>query len=213
MGARRTFDQSMRVSQPPFCDEPIAGTEILPAPRPLPCLVLLGIALSCGIALGVMGPTAIRAPAARASPAAPQARSSALGDSILELVNRQRASHGLRALRRSSALDEAARWQSRDMVARGYFAHERRGGPSLPQRIRRTGYLSGARSWDLGENLAVGEGVQSAREIVAAWMASSTHREEILYSRYRQVGIGLAGGSPYGRGDAVTVTADFGARR
>jgi uncharacterized protein YkwD len=179
------------------------------------CSLLLGFALVLGTALLAAGPSVIPAASARASRGGPEAHSSAFANSLLELVNGQRTSHGLRPLHRSSALAKAARWQSRDMVSRGYFAHKRRGGPSLPKRIRRTGYLSGARSWDLGENLALGEGVQSARGIVAAWMASPAHREEILYSRYRQIGIGLADGSPYGGagGSSVTVTTDFGARQ
>jgi uncharacterized protein YkwD len=177
--------------------------------------LLLALLLVLGTALLPGGPPSVGSLSASAVARAPHAHNSALKKSLLDLVNQRRASHGLRALRRSSALDKAARWQSRDMVSRGYFGHERRGGPSLPQRVRRTGYLSGARGWDLGENLALGEGVQSAGAIVAAWMASPIHREEILYRRYRQIGIGLVDGSPYGRGqsNSVTITTDFGARQ
>jgi uncharacterized protein YkwD len=100
------------------------------------------------------------------------------------------------------------------MVDRGYFDHQRRGGPSLSQRIRRSGYLTRARSWSLGENIAWGEGsFASSQSIVTAWMESSGHRANILRRRYEHIGIGLAVGTPEGGGaDAVTVTTDFGAR-
>ena len=47
---------------------------------------------------------------------------------------------------------------------------------------------------------------------VAAWMASPPHREAILSGRYRDVGIGVAMGSPvYGEGATAAIyTADFG---
>ena len=118
---------------------------------------------------------------------------------------------------RAAALDGAARWQSHDMVARGYFDHERPGGPSLVKRIRGTGYLHGARSWAVGENIGWAEGgLSTSRSIVAAWMESSGHRANILNGRYRHIGIGIAYGIPdrraTGQGNGVTVTTDFGAR-
>lgn len=139
-------------------------------------------------------------------------RSAALSDSLLRLVNRQRQKRGRGPLRLSAALSEAARWHSRDMVNRGYFDHERRGGPTLTRRVRRTGYLTGARGWDLGENLALGEGGVSTGGIVAAWMRNPTHRVNILDREFEHIGIGLVPGSPYGGGEAVTITTDFGAR-
>jgi uncharacterized protein YkwD len=108
------------------------------------------------------------------------------------------------------------------MVAHAYFDHRRRGGPNFVQRIRRTGYLSGARRWLVGENIGYGEGSRSTTaNIVKAWMASPGHKENILDSTYEDVGIGLVLRSPYDRdGDsstpsrrrAVTVTTDFGCR-
>jgi uncharacterized protein YkwD len=145
-----------------------------------------------------------------------KATSAASGDSrtLFRLLNRERARHGLRPFRRSAALDEAARWQSRDMVARGYFAHERAGGPSLAQRIRRAGYLAGARSWAIGENIAWGEGPFSTpQSIMRSWMNSLGHRANILRRRFEHVGVGLAQGIPGRSGqDGVTATTDFGAR-
>jgi uncharacterized protein YkwD len=133
---------------------------------------------------------------------------------LFRLLNHERVTRGLRPLRHSAALDEAARWQSRDMVARGYFEHERPGGPSLSQRIRRAGYTAGARSWAVGENIAWGQGsLSTPQSIVRAWMKSPGHRANILRRRFEHVGVGLAPGIPGQSGqEGVTATTDFGAR-
>jgi uncharacterized protein YkwD len=144
----------------------------------------------------------------------PQAEQSSLERSVFSLLNRERAKHGLGPLHRSTKLDRSSGWQSRDMVVHRYFEHHRRGGPSLVKRIRRTGYLRQARHWIVGENIAWAEGsATSPSAIVAGWMASPTHRSNILYKRFRNIGIGLVPGDPYGGvGQAVTVTTDFGVR-
>lgn len=182
---------------------------------PTPKSLLL--ALSCALLLGPALLSPGQSPAASRSAKASGARSAELSRSVLRLLNQERAKRGLGSLRRSAALDKAARWQSHDMVARAYFDHDRPGGPSLAQRIRRTGYLSGARSWSVGENIAWGEGqFSTSKSMVDAWMESSGHRANILNRRYEHVGIGLVSGIPEGGGagqDAVTITTDFGARR
>lgn len=176
------------------------------------------VGLSCAALIGLALLSPGQSPAASPSAQASGARAAAIGKSVLRLLNQQRAKRGLGALHRSTALDKAARWHSHDMVARGYFDHERPGGPSLAQRIRRTGYLSGARSWSVGENIAWGEGhFSTSKSMVDAWMGSSGHRANILNRRYEHIGIGLVVGIPEsggaGQGDAVTITTDFGARQ
>ena len=73
-----------------------------------------------------------------------------------------------------------------------------RDGSSFVDRIRRTGYFRRISSWFVGENLAWGAGPNrsSPRGIVAAWMASPPHRQNILNSRFREVGIGVVEGAP-----------------
>jgi uncharacterized protein YkwD len=154
-------------------------------------------------------------PAASARSFDATSASSSDAKAIFRLLNHERVKRGLRPLRHSAALDESAGWQSRDMVARGYFDHSRPGGPSLSQRIRRTGYLSGARSWALGENIAWGEGsLSTPQSIMRAWMKSPGHRANILRRRFKHVGIGLEQGIPErsGQEGGVTATTDFGAR-
>jgi uncharacterized protein YkwD len=172
------------------------------------------LALICAPLLAA-APVALGANPTRASAQAPDAASTAISKSVQRLVNRMRAQRGLAPLRRSEALDRAARWQSRDMVTHGYFGHQRRNGPSLEERIRRTGYLKGARHWTIGENIAWGEGEFSEpRNIVEGWMESSGHRRNILSTRFGEIGIGLAfdGRSNARNGEAIVITTDFGRR-
>jgi uncharacterized protein YkwD len=171
------------------------------------------VLLGCFLLLGL----ASLAPHLSSAAVHREARSASSSDAreLFQLLNHERVKRGLRPLRHSNALDDSARWQSRDMVARGYFDHQRPGGPSLTQRIRRTGYLSGARSWAIGENIAWGEGsLSTPQSIMRSWMKSPGHRENILRRRFEHVGIGLAQGIPEqsGQDGGVTATTDFGAR-
>ena len=133
------------------------------------------------------------------------------------LLNHERARHGLRKLRRQHALGRAAAGYARLMVHQGFFAHVSPTGSTMEQRIRRTSYLRGARSWAIGENLAWGAGRRaSAREIVAAWMHSPGHRANILNGTFTEIGIGLAPGAPSrarAAAGAGTFVTEFGTRR
>jgi uncharacterized protein YkwD len=181
-----------------------------PGPRKASRLAVL---LSCACLLG----SALLAPHLSAAAQGPDATaaSSSTTRTLFRLLNEERTSHGLRPLRHSAALDEAARWQSHDMVARTYFDHQRPGGPTLSQRIHKSGYLTGAQSWAIGENIAWGTGAYSTpQSIMDSWMKSPGHRANILRRRFEHVGIGLAQGIPEvgGQGGGVTATNDFGAR-
>jgi uncharacterized protein YkwD len=134
------------------------------------------------------------------------------------LLNKQRARRGLRKLRLDARLTKAARQHTIDMVKRNYFSHNSRSGADVVDRLRDTGYMRGARSWTVGENLAWGSGTRSTpREIVAAWMKSPGHRSNILQRRFREIGIGVVFATPRRSGSsagraAATYTTTFGAR-
>jgi uncharacterized protein YkwD len=134
---------------------------------------------------------------------------------VLCLHNRERAAHGLPALRENGKLRQAAKGHSGDMVAHGFFAHDSPSGADMADRILGTGYARGE-GWSLGENIAWGTGsLATAAEIQRAWMSSPGHRENILRREFREIGIGIAVGAPVGGGglDGATYTADFGVRR
>ena len=150
--------------------------------------------------------------AAQSSPA--DAGPQQLEAAALCLVNRERTSRGLSALRPNGILDRAARNHSRNMVQQSFFAHDSLGGASVMDRVRRRGYRSGG-GLMVGENIAWGSGSYATpAEIVDGWMNSPGHRANILHRSFREIGVGVAIGAPrptHGQ-PAATYTTDFGAR-
>jgi len=138
------------------------------------------------------------------------ANSAQVRDSTLCLLNAERRARGLPALRNNAKLRLAATRHSQDMVNRRYFDHTAPGGVSMVTRVRRTGYTKAAGSWALGENIAWGSGsLSTPARIVRAWMHSSGHRANILDREFREIGIGIAVGTPEDL-DGATYTTDFG---
>jgi uncharacterized protein YkwD len=127
-------------------------------------------------------------------------------------LNAERARRGVHPLRLNRRLAAAAQRHSRAMARRHFFSHDSVNGASFLDRIRGTGYLRGARSWSVGENIAYGSGsLSTPRAIGRAWMNSPGHRANILSPSFRSVGIGIAAGTPDG-GEGATYTTDFGRR-
>jgi len=130
---------------------------------------------------------------------------------VVCLVNAERTRHGLRALRADGDLRQAAGRHSRHMVRREFFSHVTPTGTDLSDRLRRSGYAHGR----VGETLGWGTGTPSSpTRIVAAWIASPLHHRILLGSRVRDVGVGVAAGTPQattGRRGA-TYTLDTGVR-
>ena len=130
------------------------------------------------------------------------------------LLNAERRARGLGRLRLSDALTRAAYRHARDMVVRKYFAHTSPSGRTFISRIRATGYMSRARRWTVGENLAWGAGTRATpAAIVRAWMRSPAHRANILNRSFREIGLGIALGAPRrGYSQAATYGNEFGSR-
>jgi uncharacterized protein YkwD len=130
-------------------------------------------------------------------------------------LNRERAHARLRPLKINSKLSRAARRHVRDMARRNYFSHDTLGGGSFVDRIRRAGYLRGARSWVVGENLAWGSRRYSRPSVIMRmWMHSPGHRANILNASFKEIGIGVAYDAPVARGGKPvgTYATEFGAR-
>jgi len=148
-------------------------------------------------------PASANARCAGADRAAPAHLVSA-GRATLCLLNVARA-HGLAPLHSERLLARAAEAHSRAMVQGGFFAHG-----AFAARLRP--YTQGHAYW-IGENIAFGSGaLGTPRAIVRAWMRSPLHRANILTARFRQIGVGIAPGTPDGASGA-TYTTDFGRRR
>jgi uncharacterized protein YkwD len=139
----------------------------------------------------------------------------AMESSIGCLINEQRAAHGVPPVQPNTALRQAALSHSTEMVNLGYFDHTSPAGLTFVQRIADTGYTRGARSWDVGENLVWGTGVLSTpQSLVTSWMNSPPHRENLLRSQFREIGIAAVVGTPNSRLDltGVTVSSEYGYR-
>ncbi len=128
------------------------------------------------------------------------------------LMNSERRKKGLPALKQQRRLGRASTAHSRDMVRRRYFAHESPSGRRVVDRLKAVGYIPRARPWTIGENLAWGSGALARPEaIVAAWIASPPHRENLLSPKYSSVGMGVVLGTPTGSADeGATFTTNFG---
>ena len=115
-----------------------------------------------------------------------------------------RVANGLRSLRADARLEHAARAHSSRMLRTGTFAHG-----AFNVRIRRVG----VRAPRVGENLAWGAGgYAQARAIVRMWLASPSHRANLLRPGYRIVGVGAIKGVFNGQRGTLMVTTDFAGR-
>ena len=77
---------------------------------------------------------------------------------------------------------------------------------------RRSATSAATTRWVVGENIGWGQAsLATARSMVAAWMNSPGHRENLLSADYTQVGLGLALGTPTDQTWGATYTTDFGA--
>jgi uncharacterized protein YkwD len=133
------------------------------------------------------------------------------------LVNRERAGQGEGPLNPDPGLERAAQSHSEDMAFGDYFEHVGPHGDTPVSRMRASGYIYSSRvGYEIGENIGWGTlWLATPRAIVAAWMASSEHRANILNGRYRDTAIGVSPHplSSVARGQAGAMyTQDFGVR-
>lgn len=111
---------------------------------------------------------------------------------VVDIVNTERANRGLPPYKRVTALDEAARYHSADLGLDNYFSHDTydRSGGSLifvcDTWARIDTYYTGA----LGENIA--GGYSTPQSVMNAWMNSTGHRNNILSTSSREIGVGYA---------------------
>ncbi len=147
-------------------------------------------------ALGVLsnaGQTVVTT--AAGSLAAPQAEritegnefdTAALVAQTVYLLNQERARAGLLPLKVVSSLTTAAAGHSQDMALNDFFGHTSSNGYTLANRLTAAGYVNWIGG---GENIAAG--FDTAEAVMAGWMGSIGHRNNILNATYREVGVGL----------------------
>lgn len=139
---------------------------------------------------------------ALAAPA--QARPTPAEATLLQVMNQARAQHGVAPLRIDYRLEAAARAKSRSMLRTGTFFHG-----NFQRRL--TSYR--ARGPYFGENLAWGVGSRGeAASVVQMWLASPSHRANLLRRSFQRVGLGIYVGTFRGYGGTSVVTANFAGR-
>ncbi len=113
---------------------------------------------------------------------------SVIASQVMSLTNDARAAQKDVPLTDNKQLDAAAQAKANDMAAKGYFSHQSPDGKTPWDFISASGY----NYQYAGENLAVR--FIDSKDVVNAWMASPTHRANIMKPVYRETGIGIAQG-------------------
>lgn len=126
-------------------------------------------------------------------------------EAVVELTNQKRQEVGLAPLRLDSTLSSAALAKGGDMIARDYWAHVAPDGTQPWNFFRNAGYDYRF----AGENLA--RDFPEPSSAVFAWMASPTHRENILSSRYQDIGVAVIDGE-LGGVETTLIVQFFGTR-
>lgn len=125
--------------------------------------------------------------------------------SLISMTNSARASAGLKPYTVNSALTSSAYAKAQDMLKYDYFAHYSPQGKSPWSFIKVAGYTYTF----AGENLAIDFSDNS--KVFAAWMASPTHRSNILDKDFTEIGMAAVTGEYQGHITTVIVQ-HFGVR-
>ncbi len=127
--------------------------------------------------------------------------------SMVAEVNLVREAVGVPALALDDRLAQAAQAHCEDMAANDFAGHRGSDGSFGPERGRRAGYPIRM----FGENLQMGH--TNPQDVVAAWMESPAHRENLLRPEVVHAGIGHvflptdSGRARYGHYWALVVAA------
>jgi len=101
------------------------------------------------------------------------------------LVNQERANVGLPPLELINQISEVARIKGRDLRDRNYFSHQSPIYGSPFDMLE----AFGIRYSYAGENIAKGQ--RTPKAVMNGWMDSPGHKENILNSNYKEIGVGF----------------------
>ncbi len=111
---------------------------------------------------------------------------------VVAQTNSQRSAAGLGSLTYNETLSSAARLKAADMFAHQYWSHTSPQGLDPWYFFKKAGY----NYQSAGENLARDFG--TTPEMMAAWMASPTHKANIVHARYEEIGVAVVNGTLQG---------------
>jgi hypothetical protein len=118
---------------------------------------------------------------------------------IISLTNQERSANGLNTLSQNSKLATAAMAKAENMFEEQYWDHFGPNGETPWQFITGAGY----NYVYAGENLA--KGFRTSEGVVEAWMASPTHRDNLLSKNYKDIGVAIKTGVLLGKETTLVV--------
>ena len=109
-------------------------------------------------------------------------------DQVVTYTNQQRSKQGLQPLTLNTQLSAAALAKAQDMLDHQYWAH------TSPQGKEPWDFIKSAQySYQVaGENLA--RDFHTTTAMVKAWMASPTHKANIMNAKYEEIGVAVVNG-------------------
>lgn len=137
--------------------------------------------------------------------ATPASAGAVSASELITLCNQERTAAGLNSLATNSKLTSAAHAKANNMFEEQYWDHYGPNGETPWQFILAAGYSYVY----AGENLA--KGFTTSEGVHAAWMASSSHRANIMNGNYKDIGIAVVPGELLGE-NVLLVVQMFGAQ-
>lgn len=110
-------------------------------------------------------------------------------EQVVDLTNQRRLENGLNPLQTNNVLNEVAQRKAGDMFAFNYWAHNSPSGRDPWSFFHEVGYSY----LFAGENLA--RDFMNSDSVVDAWMASPTHRDNVLNPNYTEIGLSVVDGT------------------
>ncbi len=126
-------------------------------------------------------------------------------EDLILLTNEIRDVKKLNPLTVNQQLNQAAISKAKHLIRHNYFSHNSPAGKQFSEWIIESGY----KFQIVGENLAVG--FDTNKDVMKAWMDSSSHRKNILNEKYNEIGIAVLQGDINGE-LATIIVQIFGAQ-
>lgn len=112
-------------------------------------------------------------------------------ETVLSLINEERKAQGITPLQIDDLLNITAQAKATDMVKNNYFSHESPTYGSPFEMMQNAGITYRT----AGENIAGNPSVENA---VKSWLASESHKQNLLSNAYNYIGIGIEESPAYG---------------
>lgn len=120
-------------------------------------------------------------------------------DEVIEITNKKRMEAGVGPVTKNNLLTTAAKQKGEHMFKLGYWAHIAPDGTEPWYFFNSVGY----KYRFAGENLA--RDFDDSKSTVDGWMASTSHRENMLSGKYQDIGVAVVSGSLNGRDTTIVV--------